>query len=212
MVQLAQTQFGGLQILSPTATNYEEIEAVVFDVLSKGQNVRTAEDAKAYMSELEDDCVMNPLHSDAKPIIIDQSYCALLWENPDAKGNPDYMAGVIFMLVNIDGKDKFEPAAIIVGDEFEGVFQYRDGCCGGLSQEDKSSAYSMLVFVSQNNQINHKILDTPVTRSECLQKFAKLPHGIKVSSHDIKHMLHHHQHGHDHECGHDHKNLPKAKI
>jgi hypothetical protein len=203
MVQLAQTQFGGLQILSPTATNYDEIEKAIFDILSKGQDIRTAEDAKTYMSELEDDCVMNPLHSEGKPIIIDQRYCALLWENPD------YMAGVIFMLVNKDGQNKFEPAAIVVGDEFEGVFQYRNGCCGGLSQEDKSSAYSMLVFVSQNDQIKHKILDTPITRAECLQRFAKLPHGIKVSSHDIKHMLHHHQHGHDHNCGHDHNGLPK---
>lgn len=215
MIQLAQTQFGGLEILNPTATNYEEIEQVLFGMLRKGQPTRTAEDAQAYMKELEQDCVMNPLHDSNKLIAIDSQYCALLWENADKedgkKGDPDYMAGIIFMLINQNGQNKFEPAGVIVGDKFEGVLQYRNACCGGKSTTDKSSAYSMLVFIAQDGAIKHKILDTPVTQSGCLQKFAKLPHGIRVSSHDIRHMLSHHHHGPNHQCGEDHKKLPKLR-
>jgi hypothetical protein len=211
MVQLARTQFGGLDILSPTATNYEEIEQILFGILSKGQDIRTAEEVKSYMEELEDDCVMQPLHQAGQPILMDSKYCALLWENPDNSGDPDYMAGIIFELVNDNGQNKFKPAGIIVGDEFEGVLQYRNGCCGGMTEEDKKSAYSMLVFVSQGGKINHQTLDTPVTRQGCLQQFEKLPRGITVSSHEIQHMLDHHHKGPEHKCCHDHSRLPKAK-
>ena len=211
MVKLTRTQFGGLDILSPTTTNYDEIEEVLFDILSKGKEIRSAEDAKDYMDELEDDCVMRPIHQNGKPIIIDHEYCALLWDNAEHPNDPDYMAGIIFILIEEDGKSKFKRAGVIVGDAFEGVLQVRNPCCKGNTKEDQESAYSMVIFIEQNEQIRHKILDTPVTKSGCLQMFDKLPKGITVSSHEIAHMLDHHHKGPGHDCGHDHGQLPKLR-
>lgn len=209
MVQLPQTKFGGIEILNPTSTNYEEVGNVLLDILSQGKDIRTAEEAARYMKELEDDCVMTPLHKEGNPILIDSQYCALLWENQDEPGDTDYMAGLIFMLTEENGQNVFKRAGVIVGDEFEGVLQIRNGCCAGLTEEDKSSAYSMIIFIEQNGEIRHKTLDTPVTKQGCLKLLDNLPKGIQISSHQIAHMLSHHRHGPDHKCGHDHGNLPK---
>jgi hypothetical protein len=135
-----------------------------------------------------------------------------LWENQEEKGDPDYMLGIIFQITQNNGQNSAKPAGVIVGNQFEGVLQYRNACCSGSSEKDVQSAYSMLVFVEQNGAIRHKTLDTPVTKASCLRKFENLPKGIEVNSGQIAHMIIHHNKGAGYDCGHDHGKLPKLRA
>jgi hypothetical protein len=211
MIQLDDITFGGLDVRTPLRSLYGETDDALIDILSKNQDIRDASDAKSYLDSVDDDCKMQPLHNSAEDlVIIDENYCAMMWVDQSDPNNSDLMIAIIFMADRSGGQTKFKPTGVVVGDEFEGVLQFRSTCCRGDNTQDQKSAYSMLIFMEQDGHIVSKTLDTNVTKTGCIKKFERLTDGVNVSSHDLGHYYRHYLNPHA-ECGHDHSQMPKLK-
>lgn len=194
---------GGLIVRAPVFIADEASFNDALNILDADADIATAEKRKAFNDAHRADFQLEAVHSDTNPIIVDDGRLALLWRDPQDPDNADFMLCVLLKLEKRDdGTYKKTPSAIIAGDQFQGVLEYRCPCCG-----TNQSGFSMLFFV-ENDQgvIEFDTRDSLATKDSKKRLFENLENGIVTSSHEIKHILWHYKN--DGHCGHDHNRLP----
>lgn len=197
---------GGLIILNPIQIADEDIYHLAMDIINKDLDIRDADDFKRLNDYAPNNFIMEPVHTIQKPIMIDADHIALLWRDRDDPDDCDLMVGVILELEErADGSFAKRPCGIIVGDAFQGILQYRCPCCG-----TNETGFSMMFFIANDDDsIGYTTRDTLATKDGKKRLFENVPQGVRVSSHEIAHILHHYKHA-DRACGHDHGLLPPS--
>lgn len=196
---------GGLIVRSPVYIADEDSYNDALDILDADADIVMPEGIKKFNDTYRKDFQLIPVHSSDHPIIVDDGRLALLWCDPDDPDNADGMVCVLMSLEEkADGGYRKTPSAVIVGEEFQGVLEYRCPCCG-----DNQTGFSMLVFVeNEDGKIEFDTRDSVATKPGKKRLFENLPGGIVTNSGEIAHILWHHKH--DGHCGHSHDHLPKA--
>lgn len=199
-------QQGGLIVLNPIQIADEESYNLAMEIINKDPDIRDADDFARLNDYAPDNFIMEPVHTIANPIMIDADRIALLWRDRDEPDDCDLMVGIILELEErADGSFAKRPCGIIAGDAFQGILQYRCPCCG-----TNETGFSMMFFMANDDDtIGYTTRDTLATEQNKKRLFENVPQGVKVSSHDIAHILQHHNHA-GHACGHDHSLLPPS--
>lgn len=194
---------GGLIVRAPVFIADEASYNDALDILDADNDIVMADKKAAFNNAHRADFQLEPVHSDSNPIIVDDGRLALLWRDPQDPDNADAMLCVLLKLEDRgDGTYRKTPSAIIAGDQFQGILEYRCPCCG-----TNQTGFSMLFFIENNNGvIEFDTRDSVETKQGKKRLFEKLDNGIVTSSHDINHILWHHKN--DGHCGHDHNRLP----
>lgn len=196
---------GGFVTLNPIQIMDEDIYASVMDIIEANPSLYKTDQFSAFNQNAPANFVMDPVHTKERPIIIDRNHFALLWCDRDDPTNADLMAGMLFEVVpQADKTLKKIPCGIIVGDQFQGVMQYRCSCCG-----TNETGFSMMFFLmDEDDKITFTTRDTLATEAVKRRFFENAPAGVTVSSAEIKHILLHNGNT-GHNCGHDHSQLPR---
>jgi|GEM_PF-2084839 len=196
---------GSLIVRAPVFIADEDSYHDALDILDADSDIVMADKKAAFNKAHRQDFQLEPVHSDTHPIIVDDGRLALLWQDPQDPDNADFMLCVLFSLENRgDGTYKKTPSAIIAGNQFQGVLEYRCPCCG-----TNQTGFSMLFFIENNKGvIEFDTRDSVETKHGKKRLFEGLDNGIVTSSHEINHILWHHKNGGHGHCGHDHNHLP----
>lgn len=197
---------GGLIILHPIQIADERIYGQAMDIIERHPERRSAKDFVEFNNDAPNAFLMEPIHTKENPIVMDESHIALVWRDKDEPENVDLMVAIIMEIEKKpEGGYSKKPCGIIAGDKFQGVVQYRCPCCG-----DNQSGFSMMFFImDEDGKIGFETRDTLATKAGKEKLFEKAPDGVRVDSHQIEHIVHHHLHP-EKACGHDHSHLPQA--
>lgn len=198
---------GGLIVRAPVYIADEQSYNDALDILDADDDLVLAEQKLAFNNAHRKDFQLQPIHTTENPIIVDDGRLALLWGDPDDIDNPDSMICILMKLEErADGSFRKTPSAIIAGDGFQGVLEYRCPCCG-----TNETGFSMMFFVANDDgAVEFDTRDSLDTKSSKKRLFENLPNGIVQNSAEIKHILWHHKH--DGHCGHDHNRLPGSEA
>lgn len=203
MTQQTINDQGGLIIMHPIQVADEEIYETVMNIIEDDPNMRTPESFIQLNKEAPSNFIMEAVHSMDAPILVDQNHMALLWCDKDDPTNPDMMIAVLFELIEREDRTyRKAPCGVIVGNEFQGVLQYRCPCCG-----TNETGFSMMFFLmNDDGRIVVTTRDTMFTENSKKRLFERVEQGVTVSSRLIDDILNHHF---GRACTHDHGLLPK---
>ena len=194
---------GGLIIRQPIMIADQESYNDALALLGTDKNhIPMPDEKQAFRDQHGSDFGMTAIHSDENPILIDQYRMALVWCDPDDRDNVDAMIAILMELhPRGDGTYRKVPRAIITGNEFQGIIEYRCPCCG-----DNDTGFSILVVAEDpaTGDIKFAVRDSLFTKPDKTDLFGRLADGITADSAQIRHFLDHH-HG---QCrNHGHKPL-----